>query len=383
MVVINESGKLKATLTGEMYTSPSVFQLEKKHIFSESWIFVGYEYEVKEPGEFIRTKVEHENIMVVRGKDDVLRAFFNVCRHRGATLCSADTGKAGIFRCPYHSWSYGLDGTLLGVPNTSECKEQLVKNEQYGLEPVHLQLWHGMIWLNLSEHPKPIEQQIDAQMIERFGNLETFARYGLENLRVAHREEYEVDANWKIIIENFQECYHCSAIHPELTETLPEFRSGIGTQNGIGTGAKFNESYQAFSISGKGNRARLKDLLPEDDRTYYGITILPLVFINLTPDHLIIHRSIPINAHKTKVICDWLFDPAEMAKSDFDPSDAVELFHRVNLQDFEACQWCQENMGSKAYRKGGLLVPVEQHVSRFYDYVLEAIQLPENEKGIF
>lgn len=376
MEITNQSGRLMPTLKGEMYTDPAIFELEKKHIFSESWNFIGYEYEVAGPGQYVTTKIENENIIVVRGKDDVLRAFLNVCRHRGATLCSDPCGKAGVFRCPYHSWSYGLDGTLLGVPNSSECREELVKNEQFGLVPVHLQTWHGMIWLNLSENPKPIEQQLDVRILERFGELNTFTRYGIDNLKVAHREEYEVAANWKIIIENFQECYHCSAIHPELTETLPEFRSGVGTQNGVGTGAKFNDSYQAFSISGKGNRARLKGLLPEDDRLYYGITILPLVFINLTPDHVIIHRSIPIDAGNTKVICEWLFDPEEMEKKDFDPNDAVELFHRVNLQDFAACEWCHENMTSKAYKNGGVLVPIEQHVSRFYDYVTNSINRP-------
>ncbi|WP_141432145.1 aromatic ring-hydroxylating dioxygenase subunit alpha [Bacillus sp. 03113] len=375
MVVVNQPGKLKSTLKGELYTDPAIFELEKKYIFSESWTFIGYEYDVAEPGQYITTKVENENIIVVRGKDSILRAFLNVCRHRGATLCSDPCGKTGIIRCPYHSWSYGLDGTLLGVPNSSECREELVKNEQFGLASVHLQTWHGMIWINLSENPKSIEESLDQQIIDRFGELDTISRYSIGDLRVAHREEYEVDANWKIIIENFQECYHCSAIHPELTETLPEFRSGIGTQNGVGTGAIFNESYEAFSLSGKGNRAPLKGLLPEDDRIYYGMTILPLVFINLTPDHVIIHRSIPISAEKTKVICEWLFDPEEMAKPDFNPMDAVELFHRVNLQDFAACQWCQENMGSKAYKNGGILVPIEQHVSKFYEYVLNSIQM--------
>ncbi|MEK4069914.1 aromatic ring-hydroxylating oxygenase subunit alpha [Peribacillus sp. FSL R5-0717] len=371
--ILNDKGKVRSTLKGEFYTSPEVFELEKKNIFAKSWLFVGYEYEVAEPGQYITTKVEGENILIVRGKDRVLRAFLNVCRHRGATLCSDSSGKTGIIRCPYHSWSYGLDGSLLGVPKSSECREELINNDSYGLEEVHLQTWHGMIWLNFSENPMPVEQQLDTQIFDRFGELETFGRYQIQNLRVAHRKEYDVKANWKIIVENFQECYHCSAIHPELTAALPEFKTGIGTQNAVGIGAEFNENLEAFSISGKGSRPMLKGLLPEDDRIYYGMTIIPHVFINLTPDHVITHRIIPISTDRSIVICDWLFDPEEMAKPDFNPLDAVELFHRVNEQDFEACQWCQENMGSKAYRDGGILVPIEHHVSRFYNYVLESI----------
>ncbi|PLR81177.1 2Fe-2S ferredoxin [Bacillus canaveralius] len=371
--VVNEKGKIRSTLKGELYTSPEIFDLEKKNIFAKSWLFVGYEYEAAEPGQYITTKVEGENILIIRGKDRVLRAFLNVCRHRGATLCGDLSGKTGIIRCPYHSWSYGLDGSLLGVPKSSECREELINNENYGLEKVHVQTWHGMIWLNLSENPLPAEQQLDTQIMNRFGELETFARYEIQKLRVAHRKEYDVKANWKIIVENFQECYHCSAIHPELTAALPEFKSGVGTQNSVGAGANFNDDLEAFSITGKGSRPMLKGLLPEDDRLYYGMTIIPHVFINLTPDHVITHRIIPISTDRSIVICDWLFDPEEMAKPNFDPMDAVELFHRVNEQDFEACQWCQENMGSKAYKNGGILVPIEHHVSHFYNYVSESI----------
>ncbi|MGG4386124.1 aromatic ring-hydroxylating dioxygenase subunit alpha [Priestia megaterium] len=371
--IINDKGKIKSTLKGELYTSPTIFKLEKEHIISKSWILVGFAYEVAKPGQYITTRVEDENILIVRGKDSVLRAFLNVCRHRGAKLCSAPSGKTGAIRCPYHSWSYSLDGSLIGVPNTSHCREELVHNENYALDSVHLEVWHGMIWINLSENPLSIEESLDTQILERFGELNTFSRYQIQNLEVAHRKDYEVQANWKLIVENFQECYHCSSIHPELTAALPEFRSGVGTQNSVGTGAKFDDTLEAFSINGKGSRPMLKGLLPEDDRTYFGMTILPLVFINLTPDHVIIHRIIPISAGKSKVICEWLFDPEEMAKPEFDPRDAVELFHRVNLQDFEACEWCQENMGSKAYKEGGILVPIEQHVSHFYNYVLEAI----------
>ncbi|RTR29175.1 aromatic ring-hydroxylating dioxygenase subunit alpha [Robertmurraya yapensis] len=372
---VNELSNMKPTLKGPLYTSSEIFALEKEHIYSKEWIFVGYECDVAEAGQYITLNVEGENIVIVRGKDYVLRAFLNVCRHRGAKLCTDPCGKRAVLQCPYHSWSYGLDGNLLSVPNTTEFKEELVNKPAYALESIHVRTWHGLIWLSFSENPRPIEQQLDTQILLRFGELDTFARYNLASLKVAHSKEYEVKANWKLIVENFQECYHCSAIHPELTAAFPSFKSGVGTQNGIGTGAELRDDLHSFSISGKKERPKLKGLLPEDDRLYFGMTILPHVFINLTPDHIIIHRIIPISADHSKVICDWLFDPDEIAKPDFDPSDAVELFHRTNEQDFVACEWCQENMGSKAYKNGGVLVPVEQHVSVFYNYVLEAIGL--------
>lgn len=372
------SQKVRGTLKGELYTSQEIFELEKKNIFDKSWLLVAYEYDVAQPGQYITKRVQGENILIVRGKDNVVRAFLNVCRHRGATLCSAESGKTGVLRCPYHSWNYGLDGSLVGVPKSTECREELINNDAYGLEEVNLEIWHGMIWLNFSENPEPARKQLDAQIMERFGELETFSRYQIPTLRVAHRKEYDVKANWKIIVENFQECYHCSTIHPELTSALPEFKSGIGTQNQPGLGATFREDLEAFSISGKGDRPMLKGLLPEDDRLYYGMTIVPHVFINLTPDHVIVHHIIPLTPERSLVICDWLFDPEEMEKPDFEPMDAVEMFHRVNEQDFMACQWCQENMTSKAYQNGGILVPIESHVAKFYNYVLDSIGMEAN-----
>ncbi|TCP20725.1 Rieske 2Fe-2S family protein [Scopulibacillus darangshiensis] len=371
----NVQSKIQSTLKGNLYTSPEIFDLEKKHIFGKSWLFVGYEYDVAEHGQYITTRVNDENVLIIRGKDMVLRAFLNVCRHRGATLCSEPCGKAKALRCPYHSWTYALDGSLAGVPSSIECRGELIDSGNYGLASVNLQIWHGMIWINFSENPESVEHQLNKQITDRLGNLTTFGRYQIPNLRVGHTKEYDVKANWKIIVENFQECYHCSSIHPELTDALPEFRSGVGTQNRVGAGAFFKDGIEYFSLSGKGYRQKLKGLLPEDDRIYYGMTIVPHVFINLTPDHVITHRIFPVSPERSIVICDWLFDPDEMARDDFEPMDAVELFHRVNEQDFAACQWCHENMGSRAYENGGILVPLEQHVSKFYNYVLGAIGL--------
>ncbi|MEW9673139.1 aromatic ring-hydroxylating dioxygenase subunit alpha [Ammoniphilus sp. 3BR4] len=373
---ISESGgnQLIPTLKGEFYTDSSIFEREMAEIFSRSWYCIGFANEIADPGQYLTTKIGHENILVVRGRDNQLRAFLNVCKHRGSKLCIEPRGQVGkVMQCPYHAWSYSLDGSLAGVPHTSGCSESLLHNEDYHLTPVHLQIWHGMIWLNLADQPVPIDQQLDFQILSRFGNLTTFGRYRLEDLQIAHRKEYVVDANWKLIIENFQECYHCTMIHPELTAVLPGFRAGKGTQNAIGSGASFSQEVESFSLGGKGSRPRLKGLLPEDDRIYYGMTLLPHVFINLVPDHVIVHRLIPLGANKTKVICDWLFDPEVMAQAEFDPSDAIELFHRVNVQDFDASEWCQDNMNSKAYQNGGVFVPIEHHIANFHHYIMNAL----------
>ncbi|AJY74432.1 aromatic ring-hydroxylating oxygenase subunit alpha [Paenibacillus beijingensis] len=363
-------GTLIPTLKGHFYTDPTIFESEMKNIFMKSWFCVGFANEAAQPGQYFTAKIGNENVIIIRGKDNVLRAFINACKHRGSLLCTQEKGKVGkVMQCPYHAWNYSLDGKLASVPHTTGCSQDMVHDEAFHLTPVHLTEWHGMVWISLADDPLPVEKQLDEQIMNRFGNLTTFSRYGIQDLKVARRIEYDVKANWKLIIENFMECYHCTLIHPELTATLPGFRGGKGTQNAIGSGAKFGDNIEAFSLTGKGGRSMLKGLQPEDDRTYFGITVLPQVFINLVPDHVIIHRMIPIAEDRTMLVCDWLFDPEEMEKPDFDPSDAVELFHRVNTQDFDAAEWCQTNMGSRAYQNGGVFVPIEHHIANFHTYI--------------
>jgi glycine betaine catabolism A len=164
------------------------------------------------------------------------------------------------------------------------------------------------------------------------------------------------------------ECYHCATIHPELTEVLPEFADGYAAQYYVGHGAEFGEEIQGFTVDGSQGHGVLPGLDADQDRRYYAITIKPQVFVNLVPDHVIWHRMTPIAPDRTIVECDWLFAPSVVeAGTDVDAS--VELFHRVNAQDFEACERTQPAMSSRAYRDGGVLVPVEHHIAMFHEWV--------------
>ena len=167
------------------------------------------------------------------------------------------------------------------------------------------------------------------------------------------------------------ECYHCATIHPELTEVLPEFADGMAAQTYVGHGAEFGSDIAGFTVDGSHGFDALDGVGEDRDRRYYAITIRPTVFVNLVPDHVIIHRMFPMSADRTVVECDWLYAPAVVA----DPHSAatmdksVELFHRVNEQDFEACERCQPAMSSRMYRDGGVLVPAEHHIRAFQDWV--------------
>ena len=367
------------TLPGRYYTDPAIFELEKRNIFYKQWLFACRAADVAAPGRFVRTTLGDENVIVVRGRDAGLRAFLNVCRHSGSLLCLAESGDVGrSIRCPYHSWTYRLDGSLMSAPNWAPMAA--ADKADYGLHPVHLAEWHGLVWLSLAEDPAPLGEQLWPQLDYRLGgDRAKFARYDLAGLVAGRRVDYTVAANWKIVMENFQECYHCSTIHPELVGTLPQFRNLAGGADATyeTDGYFFAEDKASFSVSGEAILPRLPGLEDRDDRKYYGMVIRPNCFLSLLPDHVIVHRFQPVSPELTTVVCEWLFPPETVAAHDLD--DTVELFHRVNQQDFAASEWCQPNMKSRAYAGGGVLVPTEQEIIGrwYYRWYRESMELGE------
>ena len=303
----------------------------------------------------------------VRSRGGEIRAFFNVCRHRGAQLCTEDSGEAKrAFQCPYHAWTYDFDGKLIAAPNLTKMPD--IDRVAYGLHRIAVREWLGYVWVCLAEDPPSFEDTVRRDVLDRLGDLELIDHYDVTHLRVGRRIRYDVKANWKLIIENFMECYHCATIHPELTEVLPEFADGLAAQFFVGHGAEFGETVEGFTIDGSAGLDHIPGVTDDQDRRYYAITIRPQVFVNLVPDHVIIHRMFPLAADHTIVECDWLYLPS-VVESGKDVSRSVELFHRVNQQDFAACERCQPTMNSRVYRDGGVLVPNEHHIGEFHDWL--------------
>lgn len=359
------------TLPGRFYWDPDLYRIESEQIFARLWTCVGLAASLPQPGDFLTAEVAGEPLLVVRGQDGELRAFLNVCRHRGARLCTESSGhlQGSIIQCPYHAWSYALDGRLIGAPNLRDTPG--FAPEAFGLHSVSLAVWHGLIWVNLSPEPPPLDTQLEASILERFGERETFARYQVGELAIGASITYDVAANWKLLVENFMECYHCAVVHPELSRLVPSFRAGYAYQEGIG--ATFAEGVETLTLNGRRTRPLLPGLRPEDDRKYYGLVLRPNVFVNLHPDYVLIHRLEPQGPDRTRVVCDWLFAPEVVAAPDFDPSDAVEFWDLVNRQDWAMCERCQLSMRSRAYAAGGIYAPIESHIGRFNNWVLEQL----------
>ncbi|HEY5822294.1 MAG TPA: aromatic ring-hydroxylating dioxygenase subunit alpha [Propionibacteriaceae bacterium] len=365
------SESLISTLPGTSYTDPGVFAAEQEKILETMWFCAVRASDLAGPGAFKTVTIGRESVIVSRNRRGEIRAFFNVCRHRGIQLCAEPEGTVKrSFQCMYHAWTYDLDGKLIAAPNLTKMPD--IDRDTYGLVRPHVREYLGYVWICLAPEAPSFEDAVIGAVSERLGRADLIDGYDVANLRLGRRIVYDVAANWKLIVENFMECYHCATIHPELTEVLPEFADGLAAQYFVGHGAEFGAEIDGFTIDGSAGLDRIPGITEDQDRRYYAITVKPNVFINLVPDHVIVHRMFPMAADRTVVECDWLYLP-DVVEQGRDLDASVELFHRVNQQDFEACERCQPAMASRMYADGGVLVPSEHHIGEFHDFVLDRV----------
>jgi glycine betaine catabolism A len=342
---------MRRTLGREAYLSEGHFERERERILYREWFSVGREEDIPEPGSYLSVDVAGESVMLVRGRDHVLRGFYNVCRHRGSRLVTGEAGcgEPGRFgntiRCPYHSWTYGLSGELRNAPFLSE--EDGLRKEDLSLHPIEVEAWGGFVFAHLtpSEGHPPLRDPL-GEVPERL------RRYPLPELRRARRIEYEVGANWKVILENFNECYHCGPVHPELCEVVPAFRREGGGGLDWDRGIPHRDGAWTFTRSGTADRAPFPGLSEEERTRHKGELVYPNLMLSLSADHVSAFTLWPRSPVRTAIACDFLFHPDEMARPGFDPGDAVELWDLVNRQDWEICESVQSGMASRVWRHG-------------------------------
>ncbi|MFE3328937.1 aromatic ring-hydroxylating dioxygenase subunit alpha [Streptomyces sp. NPDC059176] len=337
---------LRETLPGTDYYAPEVFALDREKVFFASWLCVGRVEDVAEPGQWVTVDVVGESVLVVRGKDGVIRAFYNVCRHRGSRLCDGEAGRVTSgFSCPYHAWRYSLEGRLRGTPNVP--REEVPRSD-YGLWPVHIDTWQGFLFVNLGkEDPPPLREALD-----RDGVLD-FERFDLTGLRRGFRVTHEVQANWKIIVANYNECLHCPTVHPELVDIVPVFRSGVVAEQGrTDGGVSLAGGRTSMSASAEHDLLRIPGMSDDEAGSYYGALIFPGMFLDVSGCEVVASMVQPTGPASSRIVTDYLFHPDSVASPDFDPSAVVEFNELVAGQDNTVCERTQKGVMSRAFSRG-------------------------------
>jgi len=260
-------------------------------------------------------------------------------------MCQAPEGNFGNrILCPYHGWTYGLDGRLLGAPHMEGVG---FRREDYPLIPVYTGLWDGHIFIHLAENPQPLETQLA-------GLPQKFAAWRMGELRLHRRLFYDLKANWKLFILNYNECLHCPVVHLALNR-LTDY---LGADNEppspsyVGGAMGFRDGAETMSFDGKKRREFLPGLNEQERRKVYYYSIYPNMLLSLNPDYMMIHTLWPKAVDRTEIICEFYFDPAEMAKPDFYAADAIEFWDAVNREDWHIVEMSQAGIQSRAYRPG-------------------------------
>jgi Rieske 2Fe-2S family protein len=330
------------------YWAPEIYELEKERLFYRRWFCVGRAEELPEAGAFLTRDVADESVLVVRTRGGALRAFYNVCRHRGTRLCEEPRGRvAAGFVCPYHGWSYSLEGRLLATPNVGA--DAGLDRSAHGLRGIAVDTWDGFVFVNLDPAARPLAEQLAAEP----GSPLAYARYRAGELRTGHRIVYEVGANWKIIHDNYNECLHCPIVHPELAKIVPLYRRGLVLDPARADGgATLDEGLHTFTKSGRSRLSALPGLGELDRRTYYGYSLFPNLLVNLLSTGVMSYTLYPRAADRTTIVSEYLFPPEVIAGAGFDCGDMVEFLDLVSVQDWSVCERAQRGVRSRGFAQG-------------------------------
>lgn len=344
----------RPTLAGTDYSSEAVFAEERERIWFGGWIGIGRAEEIPDPGDVLVRDLAGESIIVTRNRDGEVRGFYNVCAHRGTKLLD-ETGLGAcahvskVIKCPYHAWSYDLDGRLVGTPNVDE--DEGFERAAYPLHEIGVETYGGFLFVNLDDAAE--RRPLLDQLREGTESITNFERYRLDELRVGVRIVYEVKANWKIVIENYNECLHCPTIHPELVQVVPLYRFGeVWDEETRDDGNWMIEGATSFTKTGRSTLPPFPDLLPDDYRMYYGTFQFPNLMLNLHPDAAMVYYALPRGAAHTTVVSEYLFRPETIAAASFAPEPVVELWDLISKQDWAVCERAQTGVSSRAYRSG-------------------------------
>jgi glycine betaine catabolism A len=342
-------------LPRDAYTSPRVFAFEQERFFAGSWTCVGREGDLEATGAQRAVRVGGAGVLLVRGTDGRARAFANTCRHRGHELLGVgeQTTRRTVL-CPYHAWTYDLDGSLRAAPGFRDHTE--FRPGEHGLVELPLESWHGFLFVNGSGDAPPFAEHVGALD-------ELVAPYQPARLVPLASHAYDLACNWKVVLENYHECYHCPLIHPELCQVSPPASGDNFELDGAWVGGTMDLKDHAatMSLDGHSDGVPIPGLDAERLRTVAYLGLFPNLLLSLHPDYLMTHLVEPLGPDLSHVVCTWYFPPEATERPGFDPAYAVEFWDRTNRQDWAACESVQRGMASPHFQPGPL-APAEDAV---------------------
>lgn len=359
------------TLPGRAYFRPEQFELELERIWYKKWLCAGREEEVAKPGDFFLRQVGFESLLFVRGHDGQIHGFYNTCRHRGSRLCVTDRGhfRSQDITCPYHSWKYQMDnGDLISAPGFVEGLEGFDRS-RYPLKSFIVKRWQGFIWFTLAD------ERVGQSEDDFPNDLGYYEKYRLAQLKTGRTMTYDVKANWKLIMENSIECYHCTTIHPQLSRATPPSNPWWWNDNAP-TGLDFMDvggmtlaqNFERASLTGQAVRPRFSTITDEDARAVYYFSVLPHTLFGLAADYVFCFTLWPLGPEETRVIAYWLADPSVLDQDQV-LDDAFEFWDMTNRQDWMAIELAQKGVKSRAFKDGGIVGADDWLVGKFVHYI--------------
>ncbi len=381
------------TLPRDVYHDPDLYEQEIRAIFMKSWLYVGHVSQIPARGDYFLFEIGGESVIVVRAEENRINAMLNVCRHRGSRICDEASGHEARFTCRYHGWTYGLDGSLRAASRMPATFDK----SRHGLHKVHVQVLAGMIFINFDANPV----SFDALQNDLAAPL---APYGLDRARIAHRQNYAIAANWKLAVENYNECYHCAPAHPEYTiahgRAIPASEWGGSIEQvmakadevgltkhvvahswldapALGVEAQFERyplfrGYKTGSRDGELVAPFLGSIRGWDGGTtdlHMGPTTFGLAYV----DHVVLYRFTPRGLRSTDCEITWLVNETAVEGKDYKLADLTWLWDVTTVADKRIIERNQAGVDSRYYQPGPLSL-MEDYQRRFLDWYVTTMR---------
>ncbi len=384
-------------LPQSFYQDPTIFEHDMRSFVMAHWHCVGHASMVPNPGDFFTVEIGTESIIIVRGKDRQIRALLNVCRHRGSRVCteSQGTAKNGMFVCPYHAWTYSCTGEL----ERARLMPEDFRKSDYGLKQVPLRVCEGVLFITYSADPLDF-----ARVEESFGHAAKV--YGWAKAKVALRKMYAINGNWKLVAENYQECYHCGPAHQEYSKrhvfarpqaqreaadqamAARDAELGIGLTDvdcfaeDAGLGHESADSCRSALLDGYLTGSRDGQLVAplmgefkgkRSDGGFSFLDVGPTSNFVAYPDYGLIYRTIPLTASKTAFELIWLVDENAVEGTDYRTDDVAWMWDYTSLEDKKIIEFNQAGVNS-AFFEPGPYTPMESDAARFVDWYISSMR---------